>query len=250
LHLTEAPIRLVWVADKLAWFEFSHLQGVLYACSIPQRKAGAMDLEMQVPASATPPARLLGPDPLLLAGTLSNRLCHDLSGSLGALAGTLEMAAEEGDQEALALAMVLAQEMSARLRLLRAAWGAGSELPELETLLPGLPGADRLKLDASNLTTTDERMRRLALMFLLVAAAGLPRGGTIRLGGTDQGFWVEIEGVRAAWPAELETCLAESHALLEACERPRALAVALSCLHARARGLTIGINSPTRLTVS
>lgn len=186
---------------------------------------------------------------MLLAGTLSNRLCHDLSGSLGALSGTLEMAAEDGDQEALALAMALAQEMSARLRFLRAAWGAGSELPELESLLPGLPGAERLKLDAQGLTATDERMRRLALMLLLVAAAGLPRGGLIKVGGTDVGLWVEIEGVRAGWPAELEKCLAESQALLDACEMPRAVAVALSCLHARAQGFHIVIESPTRLSV-
>lgn len=190
-----------------------------------------------------------GLDPLLLAGTLCARVCHDLSGSLGALTGTLEMAAEDGDREALRLSVALAQELSARLRLVRAAWGSGTDLPALETLLPGLPGVERLNVDLAGFATTDDEMRRLALNLLVVAAAGLPRGGAIRLAGTDAFFTLEIEGLRAAWPEALRACLTSQHALLEACEAPRALAIAVACLQARMIGREIVLESPTRLTL-
>ena len=203
---------------------------------------------MQTRPSTKPlPLTPAGLDPLLLAGTLCARVCHDLSGSLGALTGTLEMAAEDGDREALQLSMVLAQELSARLRLVRAAWGSGADIPALETLLPGLPGVDRLRVDLAGFVTADDEMRRLALNLLVVAAASLPRGGAIHLAGTDISFALEIEGLRAAWPETLRNCLASQHALLEACEAPRAVAVALACLQARTIGREIVLESPTRL---
>jgi histidine phosphotransferase ChpT len=192
-------------------------------------------------------ASLVGLDPLMLAGTLCARLCHDLAGSLGALTGTLEMAADDGDREALRLSVALSQELSARLRLLRAAWGIGSDLPALETLLPGLPGADRLRMDVADFSVTDEDLRRLSLNLLVVAGSALPRGGLIRLSGSDARIAIEIEGQRAGWPEVLGHCLAGDRALQEACEVPRSMAVALACLQARAMRWDIVVESPTRL---
>ena len=61
---------------------------------------------------------------LRLAELLCARLCHDLSGPLGALIGILEIAREEQpDSETLALAEDTADELVQRLKLLRAAWG-------------------------------------------------------------------------------------------------------------------------------
>ena len=63
-------------------------------------------------------------DSLRLAELLCARLCHDLSGPLGALIGVLEIAREEQpDSETLALAEETAVELTQRLKLLRAAWG-------------------------------------------------------------------------------------------------------------------------------
>src|SRR3954454_25339494 len=63
-------------------------------------------------------------DMLRLAELLCARLCHDLSGPLGALVGILEIAREEQPEgETLALADETANELVQRLRLLRAAWG-------------------------------------------------------------------------------------------------------------------------------
>ena len=67
---------------------------------------------------------------LRLAELLCARLCHDLSGPLGALIGILEIARDEQpDSETLALAEDTAVELGQRLKLLRAAWGQdGDEL--------------------------------------------------------------------------------------------------------------------------
>jgi hypothetical protein len=193
---------------------------------------------------------LPGLDPLALASTICARLCHDLAGSLGALTGTLELAAEDNDREALDLALVLARELAARLRLLRAAWGADGDVPAPETLLAGLPGADRLSLDTAGLRAEAPATLRLSVSLLLVAAAGLPRGGMIRVSGTDAHLELEIDGPRAGWPALLSQCLAHDESLLAACVAPRDVAVALACLQARALGRTILPSSATRLHVT
>jgi histidine phosphotransferase ChpT len=204
---------------------------------------------LTVPLDRTHPPTLATPDPLLLAGTLCARLCHDLAGSLGALTGTLEMAAEENDREALILSVALAHELTARLRLLRAAWGTGNDLPELESLHAGFPSAERLRLDATKLEATDERVRRLALSLMIAASTALPRGGLVRVHGNDAGLAVEIEGPRAAWPEVLTTCASDDRALVEACETPRAMPAVQACLQARALGLTIRIEDGTHLSV-
>lgn len=213
---------------------------------VPEAKSPSKPLGKLPSKPRAPPEGL---DPLLLAGALCARLCHDLAGSLGALSGTLEMAAEDGDKEALRLAMILAQELAARLRLLRAAWGSGSDVPALESLLPGLPGAERLKLDTANFRVADESVQRFSLNLMMVAAAALPRGGVIRMSGTDQRLKVEIEGARAGWPEAFAGCLAGDATLLEACEAPRSIAIAMACLHARALGRCIALETSTRLTV-
>jgi histidine phosphotransferase ChpT len=189
-------------------------------------------------------------DPLALAGVVCARICHDLASSVGALTGTLELAAEEGDREALDLSITLAREVAARLRLLRTAWGADADVPRLATLLPGLPGAERLRLDTSALRAEAPESLRLCLSLLLVAAAGLPRGGDMRLSGADDRLSLAIEGARAAWPAPLAACLASEAALVSACESPRSVAVALACLQARALRRVMTLDSSTLLVVT
>ena len=76
---------------------------------------------------AAAPAGSGAPEPLALAGAVCARVCHDLAGTLGAMAGMLDLVAESQDAEALALASSCARELTARLRLLRAAWGADTD---------------------------------------------------------------------------------------------------------------------------
>lgn len=115
-------------------------------------------------------------DRLLLAELVCARLCHDLSGLLGGLVGTLELVTEASeDAEAAAIATATAAALAQRLRLLRAAWGGQPEpldLPQLAALAQGL-AARRVGLDLSGLPATTvfpPPVGRLVLNLLLLAA--------------------------------------------------------------------------------
>jgi hypothetical protein len=183
-----------------------------------------------------------------LAEQLARRLCHDLSGSLGALMGVLEMAAlEYPDSETLQVAEETARDLAARLRLLRAAWG-GDGLPttiaELDTLAVGLPQR-RVKLDTQALgaeRALPGAVSRVLVNVVLLAAESLPAGGRVVLadpGGGD--VVVAIEGKNAAWPAGLAGILADPDAAVAALETPRTLQAPLTALAARAQGIRLSL---------
>jgi histidine phosphotransferase ChpT len=156
-----------------------------------------------------------------LAETLATRLCHDLSGPLGALGAALgEVGA---DPEALPLAQEAAAVLHARLALLRAAWGAappGLTGAALADLARGLTNAHRLRLEL------DPKLRagafappfaRLVLNAILLASESLPMGGTIGLAGDPaREVMVSIVGPRAAWPEGLGRLLADPEATWDA----------------------------------
>ncbi len=188
------------------------------------------------------PAGSAVPDALDLAGAVCARVCHDLAGTLGAMAGMLDLVAETQDAEALELAGSCARELTARLRLLRAAWGADTEVGELALLAQGLPGAERLRVDLDGLAEQRPAMRQLTASLMLVGAGAMPRGGSLRVTGGDRGLVIEMEGLRAAWPpALLEE--AQAGAGLE----PRAVSALMARLQARALGLVLEVALPGRL---
>ena len=192
-------------------------------------------------------------DPLTLCGVVCARLCHDLAGTLGALSGMLEMTNPDGtpDAEALDLARACARELSGRLRLLRAAWGADTDIGDLDGLLPGLPNAERLSVDLAGLTPGNTlAARRLTLSLLLVAAGALPRGGAITLTGTQQAMQIAIDGARAGWPPSLQPALASPAGLEAASQEARSVAVAIAILQARALGLTLQVVSTVLLQIA
>lgn len=195
-------------------------------------------------------------DPLTLGGVVCARLCHDLAGTLGALSGMLDITNADGtpDSEALDLARACARELSDRLRLLRAAWGADTDVSDLHTLLPGLPNAERLAVDLAGLpTAAGLAQRRLTLSLLLVAAGALPRGGAITVSGAAAGpgatMRLAIEGARAAWPPALQPAAETQAGLVQACQEARSVAVGIAILQAQALGLSLRIVSPTVLDV-
>jgi histidine phosphotransferase ChpT len=187
-----------------------------------------------------------------LATTLCARVCHDLAGAAGALAGTLDLAAEDGDPEALALALCCANDLSARLRLLRAVWGRDGALPDLAALASGLPGGEKLQVSCAALSPRlDDAWQRLAAMLLIAGAAALPRGGRIAVsGGVEAGLVVAVEGPAMAWPAGLLRCLAGEEGVAAAALSPRDVGFALACLHARSLGLALRHIAPDRLAAS
>ncbi len=191
-------------------------------------------------------------DALRLAELLAARLCHELAGSIGALAGTLELAIEDADDAGFALALEQAAAAAAQLRLLRAAWGLPGEpldVAGLRELLIGRPRAGRVHLDLDGLdstTTYSPHAARLLLNVLLLATEGLPRGGTIVVGqpASDQ-LAVQLQGDRAAWPASFAAMLDDT---ATSAADMREVQATLTALMARDAGITLTL-PPAHATV-
>src|SRR5215475_3805999 len=94
-------------------------------------------------------------DALRLAELLCARLCHDLSGPMGALIGVLDIARDEQPgSETLALAEETAVELAQRLKLLRAAWGQDGDdldMTRLRNFAPSLSPSRRVGLDLAGM---------------------------------------------------------------------------------------------------
>jgi len=186
-------------------------------------------------------------DSLRLTEAVCARLCHDLSGLLGSLVGTLELVTEtSADKEAAAVASAAAAALALRLRLLRAAWGGRSEpldLPRLTTLAQGL-AARRVALDVSGLPPTtvfSPEVGCLVLNLLLLAAESLPRGGVLRLDGGAGDLVARLNGPSAAWPAGLVAMLADSEEAWLGVTEPRTVQAPLTALLARHHGLRLAV---------
>ncbi len=187
---------------------------------------------------------------LRLGEMLCARLCHDLSGPLGALIGVLELAREkQPDNEALALAEDTAVELAHRLKLLRAAWGNGDEemdVPRLREFVDTLSSSRRVRVDLGGLAPQavfPGPAARIILNLVLLAAESLPAGGVVALSGsTDAGILVTMCGPKAAWPAGFAAWLQDDAAAWEAMRaNPRRLQGPLTALLARSFGLRLSI---------
>jgi histidine phosphotransferase ChpT len=159
---------------------------------------------------------------LTLAQDLCARLCHDLVGPLGTMAGAVEMVGD--DPEAAELAREAAASLRAKLQLWRAACGAGTgpmRPAEIAQLLDGTLAGGRATVAIDSLPP-DHSFEPPAAQLLLVAAmlAGeaLPRGGTVRLQLEAGSVMVRPEGRVVTWPAALAASLEGAPA-----EGPRAV---------------------------
>ena len=181
-----------------------------------------------------------------LAECLCARLCHEMSGGLGTVAGTLDMALHDpAPGEALALAHEAAAEMVDRLRLLRAAWAGDCGAMDaglLGSLLAGIPAHVRVELDGLG-GTFDGPVARVLLNMLLLGIEALPRGGTIRLAGVAGGdVALTVTGNKAAWPAGLALALADP--LAAPLDDPRTVVGPLTAQLAQAAGLRLALLFP------
>jgi histidine phosphotransferase ChpT len=190
-------------------------------------------------------------DRLRLTELVCARLCHDLSGLLGSLVGTLELVTEAGeDTEAASIATATAAALVLRLKLLRAAWGGQPEpldLPRLTVLATGL-AAHRVGLDVSSLPATTvfpPVVGRLVLNLLLLAAESLPRGGVLRLDGGSIDVIAQLIGPSAAWPPGLIGMLADEATAWQALADPRTVQAPLTALLARHHGLRLTVLVPS-----
>jgi histidine phosphotransferase ChpT len=184
-------------------------------------------------------------DRVRLAELVCARLCHDLSGLLGSLIGTLELLACDGEvTETVTIAVDTAAALGRRLKLLRAAWANEAEpldLPRLASLAEGLAN-QRITLDVSALPPTTvfpPAMGRLVLNLLLLAADSLPRGGLLRLDGNAENLIARLDGPNAAWPPGMAGMLADEAAAWAGLTEPRSAQAPLTALLARHDGLRL-----------
>jgi histidine phosphotransferase ChpT len=144
-----------------------------------------------------------------LARLLAARLCHDLSGAVGGLTGTLDLIEHAGDTEMLDMARETGVALRQRLRLLTAAWGGptdGYPADAIIALLAGAPVFPRVRFAAEGLAPDGPlpaAIVPIALNAALLAAEALPRGGMVHLSGDAGGLVVLPDGPVVAWPPAL-----------------------------------------------
>uniref|UniRef100_UPI002FDBCDA1 histidine phosphotransferase family protein n=1 Tax=Falsiroseomonas oryzae TaxID=2766473 RepID=UPI002FDBCDA1 len=141
---------------------------------------------------------------LALAQAVCTRLCHDLGGPTGALAGALELFEGAAD-EATEVANDAARIIDRRLRFWRVAvGGAGAELdaPAVAQLAEGLTLGRRAVVDLSGLAegaTVPPVLVQPLLLAMLVGVEAMPRGGVLRVSGSlEDGLSVLPDGPGAA----------------------------------------------------
>jgi histidine phosphotransferase ChpT len=192
-------------------------------------------------------------DLLRLAELFCARLCHDLSGPLGALIGILDLAREEApDSETVSLAEETAAELAQRLKLLRAAWGRESDdldKGRLQEFGAGLLSGRRLRLDLDGLAPNrlfSPPAGRVLLNLLLMAGESLPGGGMVALADApSNGVLVTISGARAAWPAGISHWLTDPDAAVDAIlADPRRLQAPLTALLVQGYGYRLSMLMP------
>lgn len=138
-----------------------------------------------------------------LAEMLATRLCHDLTGPIGAVNNGAEFLDDEGfdmQNEAVQLILSSAHEAVNRLQFYRQAYGRVGEsgeacLSEKKKIALDFFSATKIKLDWPDSHTDacgiaiGQKMSRLLLNLMVCAAAALIRGGTlsVRLSETENG---------------------------------------------------------------
>jgi histidine phosphotransferase ChpT len=147
---------------------------------------------------------------LMLVQDLCARLCHDLAGPLGTVAGAVDMVSD--DPEAAELARDAASNLRARLQLWRAAVGTGAgpmTAVDVAALLDGNLAGGRVAVDLEAMPgdAFPAPVVQLLLVGAMLGGEALPRGGTVRLLPQGDGFAVQLEGREVAWSPALDAAL-------------------------------------------
>ena len=164
---------------------------------------------------------------LRMAELLCARLCHDLTGPIGAVNNGAEFLSEEGfNMQNQAVELIVSSAFSAvtRLQFYRLAYGAVKEggeadLSDKQKMALDYFAGSKITLDWPDSHTEASgvsislKMVRLVYNVLIVASSVLVRGGTIsvRLGQEEAGSkWVTInaQGVGLKWDTQMDKILA------------------------------------------
>lgn len=153
-----------------------------------------------------------------LSALLCSRVCHDIISPVGAINTGLELLKEEEDEEmrteALNLVMKSAAQASAKLQFCRIAFGAaGSEGSQIDMGEAGekakaFVGEEKIKLEWNAPRENRPKAQvKLLLNMLLMAMAGIPRGGTVTADVKGNVFLVRAQGDRAKVPEAISKVL-------------------------------------------
>ena len=176
-----------------------------------------------------------------LARLMTARLCHDLSGAVATLTGTLDLV-EQGEPAAMDLARETALILRGRLKLYGAACGLAEEawpVAELAAALGAAPASPRVGFVLQGLGQAGlvaAELVPLVLNAALVGAEALPRGGTVTVAGDAQGLIVVPAGRQAAWPEGLIKLLAGEGPDALLADGPRRVTAVLLANLAEAQG--------------
>lgn len=150
-----------------------------------------------------------------LAALLCSRVCHDIISPVGAIANGLELMDDpETDQamKATALDMVRssARTATAKLKFCRIAFGASGsagahiDLGEAGETAREFVGHEKVKLDWQAPRENRPKAEvKLLLNMLLLAMAGIPRGGVVTVSVDGRNLMVRAQGERAKLPQQL-----------------------------------------------
>jgi histidine phosphotransferase ChpT len=166
---------------------------------------------------------LLTADPKLsdldLAALLCSRVCHDVISPVGAIANGLELIDDpEMDKEtketALEMVRSSAKTAAAKLKFCRIAFGAAGsagaliDMGEAGEIAKAFVGDEKVKLDwQAPRENRPKQQVKLVLNMLLMAMAGIPRGGLVTVLVEGDTFTARAQGDRAKVPETIAQVL-------------------------------------------
>ena len=155
-----------------------------------------------------------------LAALLCSRVCHDVISPVGAIANGLELYDDpemDAETKATALDMIRssAKTAGAKLKFCRIAFGAAGsagaliDLSEAGEVAKGFVGDEKVKLDwQAPRENRPKQQVKLILNMLLLAMAGIPRGGVVTVAAIGDTLSVRASGERAKISEPLAEVLA------------------------------------------
>jgi len=155
-----------------------------------------------------------------LAALLCSRVCHDVISPVGAIANGLELMDDsdtDAEMKRTALDMVRssAKTATAKLKFCRIAFGASGsagaliDMGEAGEVARAFVGEEKVKLDWSAPRENRPKQEvKLLLNMLLMALAGIPRGGVVTVNVDGRNFSIKAKGERAKINEALAAALA------------------------------------------
>jgi histidine phosphotransferase ChpT len=154
-----------------------------------------------------------------LAALLCSRVCHDLISPVGAIANGLELfddpeMDEETKETALEMVRSSARTAAAKLKFCRIAFGAAGsagaaiDMNEAGETAKAFVGSEKVRLDwQAPAENRPKQQVKLLLNMLLMAIAGVPRGGLVTILAEGETLTARAQGERAKVPEPMAQVL-------------------------------------------